>query len=151
VGELVVPRVVRGDEVAPLQNTQRRPLDLRRRLAGLQHGQERTAGHARSCDLEEAAAVDRRIDVRDRLLLVHPVTSLLETRPPIEDRPLHCRSFVTQRVALRTPTTDTSGKLNAISAIAAPLSSSCRCPVSWPPTRVGGGSPALDKPSGRTI
>jgi len=59
LGELVVEPGVRGrDEVAPLKDAQGRALDLGRRLAGIEHGQERASGHSGAGDREEFPAVE---------------------------------------------------------------------------------------------
>ena len=63
--EVVEPRVVRGNEVAPLKNAERRALELSGRLSRVQHRQERCAGDAGSGRFEElTACVHRGLLVR---------------------------------------------------------------------------------------
>ena len=70
-GELVEPDVVGRDEVAPREDAQRGPLELRRGLARIQHGQERGSRHACPGDLQEATAVDRTVVRLDGLKITH--------------------------------------------------------------------------------
>ena len=56
--ELVVPDVVRGDEVTPEEDAQARAPDLGRRLAGLEHGGQGCASDPEAGLLQKRAAAD---------------------------------------------------------------------------------------------
>src|SRR2546428_41781 len=58
LGELVVPGVVRRDEVAPLQDSQGRSLDLRWGLSGIEHRQQRATRDPGAGGREEFSAVE---------------------------------------------------------------------------------------------
>ena len=58
LGELVEPCVVGRNEVAPHQDPEARPLDLRRCLSRLEHREQRRAGCSPAGDAQEATAAE---------------------------------------------------------------------------------------------